>query len=42
MAALTKLIECPRDAWQGLPDLIPTEYKAEYLKATYSGRIQAH
>src|SRR5467141_5268267 len=27
-----KLIECPRDAWQGLPDLIPTEYKAKYLK----------
>jgi hydroxymethylglutaryl-CoA lyase len=27
-----KLIECPRDAWQGLPDLIPKEYKAEYLK----------
>src|SRR6266481_1370110 len=27
-----KLIECPRDAWQGLPDIIPTEYKAEYLK----------
>jgi hydroxymethylglutaryl-CoA lyase len=27
-----KLIECPRDAWQGLPDLIPTKYKAEYLK----------
>ncbi len=26
------VIECPRDAWQGLPDLIPTEYKAEYLK----------
>jgi hydroxymethylglutaryl-CoA lyase len=26
-----KLIECPRDAWQGLPDFIPTEYKAEYL-----------
>jgi hydroxymethylglutaryl-CoA lyase len=26
------LIECPRDAWQGLPDLIPTEYKVEYLK----------
>jgi len=25
------IIECPRDAWQGLPDLIPTEYKAEYL-----------
>jgi hydroxymethylglutaryl-CoA lyase len=27
-----KVIECPRDAWQGLPDLIPKEYKAEYLK----------
>src|SRR5713226_9653914 len=27
-----KLIECPRDAWQGLPEFIPTEYKAEYLK----------
>jgi hydroxymethylglutaryl-CoA lyase len=26
------LIECPRDAWQGLPDVIPTEYKAGYLK----------
>src|SRR6266702_1888566 len=27
-----KVIECPRDAWQGLPDLIPTEYKVDYLK----------
>ena len=27
-----KLIECPRDAWQGLQDFIPTEYKAKYLK----------
>ncbi len=27
-----KIIECPRDAWQGLPDFIPTETKAEYLK----------
>jgi hydroxymethylglutaryl-CoA lyase len=32
MAKSVKLIECPRDAWQGLPDIIPTEYKAEYLK----------
>jgi hydroxymethylglutaryl-CoA lyase len=32
MTELIKLIECPRDAWQGLPELIPTEYKAEYLK----------
>jgi len=27
-----KIIECPRDAWQGLPNFIPTEYKAEYLR----------
>ena len=28
-----KLIECPRDAWQGLPTQIPPERKAEYLRA---------
>jgi hydroxymethylglutaryl-CoA lyase len=28
-----KLIECPRDAWQGLPLQIPTETKAQYLRA---------
>jgi len=27
-----KLIECPRDAWQGLPGIIPTETKVAYLK----------
>jgi hydroxymethylglutaryl-CoA lyase len=27
-----KLIECPRDAWQGLPDFIPSNYKADYLR----------
>ena len=32
MAVITKLIECPRDAWQGLSDFIPTDYKAEYLR----------
>jgi hydroxymethylglutaryl-CoA lyase len=32
MAEQVKLIECPRDAWQGLPDFIPTELKSEYLK----------
>lgn len=26
------LIECPRDAWQGLPDFIPTDEKAAYLR----------
>jgi hydroxymethylglutaryl-CoA lyase len=28
-----KLIECPRDAWQGLSREIPTELKARYLRA---------
>ncbi len=28
-----KLIECPRDAWQGLPRVIPTDRKVEYLRA---------
>lgn len=32
MGEATTIIECPRDAWQGLQDFIPTEYKAEYLK----------
>jgi len=27
------LVECPRDAWQGLPGQIPTAIKVEYLKA---------
>lgn len=27
-----KLIECPRDAWQGLPKPIPTKLKVEYLR----------
>jgi hydroxymethylglutaryl-CoA lyase len=28
-----KLIECPRDAWQGLKRQIPTELKVQYLRA---------
>jgi hydroxymethylglutaryl-CoA lyase len=28
-----KIIECPRDAWQGLPEVIPTQAKASYLRA---------
>ena len=27
-----KLVECPRDAWQGLQEFIPTDVKAEYLR----------
>ena len=33
MADSIKLIECPRDAWQGLPGQIPTAVKVDYLKA---------
>src|SRR5712664_3778934 len=28
-----KLIECPRDAWQGLKGQIPSDLKANYLKS---------
>jgi len=31
-----KLIECPRDAWQGLQGQIPAYLKADYLKALIS------
>ena len=27
-----KIVECPRDAWQGLPKAIPAEVKADYLR----------
>jgi hydroxymethylglutaryl-CoA lyase len=30
---LVKIIECPRDAWQSMPHLIPSEVKAEYLRS---------
>ncbi|HEX5234539.1 MAG TPA: hydroxymethylglutaryl-CoA lyase [Silvibacterium sp.] len=33
MTNRVKLIECPRDAWQGLPKKIPAELKADYLRA---------
>lgn len=36
MTEAVKLIECPRDAWQGLPELIPAGLKVDYLKALIS------
>ena len=36
MADSVKLIECPRDAWQGLKGLLPAQLKADYLKALIS------
>ena len=32
MTEPVKLIECPRDAWQGLQEIIPADHKAEYLR----------
>jgi hydroxymethylglutaryl-CoA lyase len=31
MQEAVKIIECPRDAWQGLPGVIPAAHKAAYL-----------
>jgi hydroxymethylglutaryl-CoA lyase len=36
MSSSIKLIECPRDAWQGLQGQIPAYIKTEYLKALIS------
>jgi hydroxymethylglutaryl-CoA lyase len=36
MPDTVKLIECPRDAWQGLPGIIPADLKTDYLKALIS------
>src|SRR5579883_3396744 len=36
LSNLVKLIECPRDAWQGLKGQIPADLKADYLKALIS------
>jgi len=36
MPETVKIIECPRDAWQGLQEHIPTDLKVDYLKALIS------
>jgi hydroxymethylglutaryl-CoA lyase len=33
MSEMVKIVECPRDAWQGLPVKMPAEVKADYLRA---------
>ncbi|MGC1871623.1 MAG: hydroxymethylglutaryl-CoA lyase [Acidobacteriaceae bacterium] len=35
-----KIIECPRDAWQGLPKLIPADVKASYLRDLIAAGFQ--
>jgi hypothetical protein len=36
MSNSVKLVECPRDAWQGLKGQIPAYIKTDYLKALIS------
>ncbi|MGH9444741.1 MAG: hydroxymethylglutaryl-CoA lyase [Terriglobia bacterium] len=35
-----KIIECPRDAWQGLPKIIPAETKVHYLRKLIEAGFQ--
>lgn len=35
-----KIIECPRDAWQGLPKVIPADVKASYLRELMAAGFQ--
>src|SRR5947207_15752929 len=35
-----KLIECPRDAWQGLKRQIPTDLKARYLRELIAAKFK--
>ena len=36
MSDSVKIIECPRDAWQGLQEAVPTDLKVSYLNALIS------
>ena len=36
MAPSVEIVECPRDAWQGLPHVIPTDEKVQYLTSLVS------
>lgn len=40
MSEAVKLIECPRDAWQGLKGQIPAELKTNYLQALISAGLK--
>ncbi|HEX9110391.1 MAG TPA: hydroxymethylglutaryl-CoA lyase [Terriglobales bacterium] len=40
MPDAVKLIECPRDAWQGLKGQIPTDLKVNYLQALISAGLK--
>ena len=40
MTPSIKIIECPRDAWQGLKVPVPTQRKVEYLRALVAAGFQ--
>lgn len=40
MRETVKIIECPRDAWQGLPEVVPAELKIDYLLKLASAGFQ--
>jgi len=40
MIELVKIVECPRDAWQGLPTPIPAQAKADYLRRLVEARFE--
>src|SRR3982751_2881364 len=40
MPEVIKIIECPRDAWQGLKQIIPSERKAEYLRGLIAAGVR--
>jgi hydroxymethylglutaryl-CoA lyase len=37
---MVKIIECPRDAWQGLPTVMEPEIKADYLRVLIAAGFQ--
>jgi hydroxymethylglutaryl-CoA lyase len=40
LSEVVKIIECPRDAWQGLPRVMSPEVKAEYLRTLVQAGFQ--
>jgi hydroxymethylglutaryl-CoA lyase len=40
MSESVKIIECPRDAWQGLPEIIPADEKVAYLRELVAAGFQ--
>ncbi len=37
---MVKIVECPRDAWQGFPTIIPATVKAAYLRSLVAAGLR--